>query len=79
MQGIDFHAIRSRTAGTRRFVEFHVLVPGSWTVRKGNGLCEEIELALLHVLPEASVFTHLEAKEDPASFEDMELDRETIG
>ena len=77
-QGIDFHAIRSRAAGTRRFVEFHVLVPGSWTVRKGHRLCEEIELALLHVLPESSIFTHLEAKEDPVSFEDMELDREVV-
>src|SRR5207249_3837867 len=33
-QGILFHALRSRAAGTRRFVSFHVLVPGSWTVLK---------------------------------------------
>ena len=31
-QGIAFHALRSRQAGSRRFVSFHVLVPGSWTV-----------------------------------------------
>ncbi len=77
-QGIDFHAIRSRVAGSRRFVSFHVLVPGAWTVRQGHALCEEIELALLHALPESNILTHLEAKEDPASFEDIELDRETV-
>ncbi|WP_257236841.1 cation transporter dimerization domain-containing protein, partial [Nostoc sp. 'Peltigera malacea cyanobiont' DB3992] len=27
--------MRTRTAGTRRFVSFHVLVPGSWTVQQG--------------------------------------------
>ncbi len=77
-QGIEFHAIRTRAAGSRRFVSFHVLVPGSWTVKKGHALCEEIELALLDALPESNILTHLEAKEDPASFEDMELDRETV-
>src|SRR5439155_3058894 len=28
-QGIVFHALRSRQAGSRRFVSFHVLVPGT--------------------------------------------------
>jgi cation diffusion facilitator family transporter len=30
--GIVFHAIRTRQAGSRRFVTFHVLVPGNWSV-----------------------------------------------
>ncbi|EFH83505.1 cation diffusion facilitator family transporter [Ktedonobacter racemifer] len=75
-QGIKFHALRSRMAGRRRFVSFHVIVPGQWTVLKGHKVCEEIERAIREALPESTVFTHLEPKEDPVSFEDIELDRE---
>jgi cation diffusion facilitator family transporter len=74
-QGIDFHAVRTRMAGRRRFVSFHVIVPGAWTVLKGHSLCEEIELALHDALPDSTIFTHLEPKEDSVTFEDIELDR----
>lgn len=74
-QNIQFHALRTRIAGTRRFVSFHVLVPGSWTVQQGHDLCEAIELAISRALPQTHVTTHLEPLEDPASWEDQELDR----
>lgn len=74
-QGIQFHALRTRLAGTRRFVSFHVLVPGAWTVLQGHDLCEAIELAIIQALPGTNVTTHLEPLEDPASWNDRELDR----
>lgn len=74
-RGIVFHAVRTRMAGRRRFVSFHVIVPGAWTVLKGHALCEEIELALHEALPDSTIFTHLEPAEDPVTFEDLELDR----
>ncbi|HLJ34868.1 MAG TPA: cation transporter dimerization domain-containing protein [Ktedonobacteraceae bacterium] len=74
-QDIAFHAVRSRMAGRRRFVSFHVIVPGNWTVLKGHAMCEEIERAICEVLPESTVFTHLEPEEDPVTFQDIELDR----
>lgn len=74
-QDIQFHALRTRIAGTRRFVSFHVLVPGSWTVQQGHDLCEAIELAIRRALPLTHVTTHLEPLEDPASWEDQELER----
>jgi cation diffusion facilitator family transporter len=77
-QGIDFHAVRTRMAGRRRFVSFHVIVPGAWTVLKGHSLCEEIELALHGALADSTIFTHLEPKEDPVTFEDIELDRAAL-
>jgi cation diffusion facilitator family transporter len=77
-QGIAFHALRTRMAGRRRFVSFHVIVPGAWTVFKGHSLCEEIELALHNALPESTIFTHLEPREDPLTFEDIELDRASL-
>ncbi len=72
---ILFHALRTRTAGSRQFVSFHVLVPGEWTVQRGHQLCEEIELEIIRVLPGTNVITHLEPVEDPASWADQELDR----
>jgi len=73
--GVQFHALRTRQAGARRFVSVHVLVPGRWTVRRGHQLLERIEADIRHVLPNATVFTHLEPSDDPASFDDQALDR----
>lgn len=72
---IEFHAVRTRQAGARRFVYMHVLVPGRWTVRAGHDLLEQIEHQVREAIPNATVFTHLEALEDPASFQDQGLDR----
>ena len=74
--GVDFHAIRSRQAGRRRFVSFHVLVPGEWTVQRGHDLLEQIESDICLALPNITVFTHLESINDPKSWADTTLDRE---
>ena len=71
--GIEFHAVRTRQAGPRYFVEMHVLVPGAWSVQRGHDLAEEIEGKIREVLPRANVFTHLEPREDPVSHQDVEL------
>jgi cation diffusion facilitator family transporter len=75
--GIVFHALRTRTAGQRRFVSLHVLVPGGWTVQCGHMLVEQIERSIIAALPKTTVFTHLEPIEDPLSWEDQSLDRAT--
>jgi divalent metal cation (Fe/Co/Zn/Cd) transporter len=74
---IQFHALRTREAGARRFVSLHVLVPGAWTVQQGHNLCEELEFDLHAALPDTTVDTHLEPREDPAAWEDTGLDRPT--
>ncbi|MBW4664761.1 MAG: cation diffusion facilitator family transporter [Chroococcus sp. CMT-3BRIN-NPC107] len=74
-QGILFHAMRSRVAGSRRFVSFHILVPGEWTVQRGHDLCDEIEVAISRALPSTHIITHLEPLEDPISWQDQGLDR----
>ena len=73
--GVRFHALRTRQAGSRRFISVHVLVPGAWTVQRGHDLVEHVEGSLCSRLPGASVFTHLEPAEDPRSFADTTLDR----
>ena len=73
--GIQYHALRTRQSGARQFVSLHVLVPGMWTVQRGHGLLESIEADMRHALPNATIFTHLESLGDPASRDDMNLDR----
>ncbi len=72
-QGIQFHALRTRVAGARRFVSFHVLVPGAWTVQQGHDVCEAIEQGITLALPGTDVTTHLEPSEDPISWDDEKL------
>lgn len=74
-RGVQFHAVRTRQAGSRRFVTFHVLVPGGWSVSQGHDLVELIEAEVRAAVPNVNVLTHLEPVEDPASFEDVGLDR----
>jgi divalent metal cation (Fe/Co/Zn/Cd) transporter len=73
--GIQFHALRSRQAGARKFVSLHVLVPGDWTVQRGHELLDRIEADIRRDLAAAVVFTHLESLDDPASWDDEKLER----
>ena len=73
---VQFHALRTRVAGSRRFVSVHILVPGAWTIQRGHDLCEAIELAIVKALPLSHAITHLEPLEDPTSWDDGELDRQ---
>ena len=68
---IRFHALRTRVAGSRRFVAFHVLVPGAWSVQAGHDLCEQLERDIAAALPRTHVLTHLEPIEDPKSWDDQ--------
>jgi len=74
-EGIGWHALRTRTASSRRFVSVHLLVPDNWTVRQGHDLAEEIDHEIRAALPRVTLFTHLEPLGDPSSLQDTELDR----
>jgi cation diffusion facilitator family transporter len=75
--GVRYHALRTRQAGARRFISFHILVPGSWTVQRGHDLLEKIEERIREAVPNSVVDTHLEPIEDPVSWEDTRLERPT--
>ena len=72
--GIQFHALRSRQAGARKFVSTHVLVPGDWTVQRGHELLDRIEADIRRCLTDATIFTHLESLDDPASWDDETIE-----
>lgn len=71
---MHYHALRTRQAGARRFVDFHLLVPGIWSVRVAHKLTEQVEEAVRKVLPGwTEVTVHIEPLEDQASWEDSAL------
>lgn len=74
-KGIEFHALRTRQGAVRRFVSFHVLVPGEWTVHDSHHIAEDIERDIREAITDAVVFTHLEPVEDEISLNDIPLDR----
>jgi cation diffusion facilitator family transporter len=68
--GMTFHALRTRQAGSRRFADFHLLVPGEMTVRHAHELADQIEDGLRKALPTLEVTIHLEPIEEPTAWED---------
>lgn len=74
-QHVDWHALRTRQSGARRFVSVHLLVPEEWTVQQAHDFSEQVEAELRQVLPRASILTHIEPLGDPVSHHDLELER----
>jgi len=73
--GMDYHALRTRQAGVRRFIDFHLLVPGEMTVHKAHEITGRIEDSVKAAMPEMEVSVHIEPIEDRAAWEDSELVR----
>lgn len=61
--GASFHDLRTRKSGARRFIDFHLLVPGETSVDEAHALCDRIEAALEHALPNTAVTIHVEPLE----------------
>jgi len=71
-QGGDYHALRTRVAGAKSYVNVHILVPGRMSVQDGHDLVEKLEGEIVARLPHVEVLTHLEPLEDPKSWDDPE-------
>ena len=57
---LEVHDLRSRRAGPKTFLEFHLIVPGRLTVRRSHDLCDDIERALHAELSGLHVSIHVE-------------------
>jgi cation diffusion facilitator family transporter len=58
--GVCFQRLRTRLAGSQRFVSVNILVPGNWSVEQGHYICDVIEIAIANALPRTHTTTHLE-------------------
>lgn len=67
--GMTYHAVRTREAGARRLVDFHLLVPGEMTVLAAHAFADRLEERIELALPRSDVTIHLEPIEAKASWE----------
>ncbi len=64
MEGaLEVHDLRSRQAGQRTFVEFHLVVPGTMRVEAAHAICDRLENELYRALPGSVVTIHIEPEE----------------
>jgi cation diffusion facilitator family transporter len=71
--GTDFHRLRTRRAGRRKFADFDLLVDGGLTVRAAHLTAHQVEERLKAVVPDLEVTIHVEPIDERASWEAAEL------
>jgi ferrous-iron efflux pump FieF len=64
----DVHDLKTRTAGLSTFIQAHIVLDGSLSLRAAHAITEGIEQALSHAYPGAQVIIH----QDPAPQPDAE-------
>jgi cation diffusion facilitator family transporter len=67
-----YHNLRTRKAGSQRFIEFHLLVPGDMLVKAAHDLSEQIENDIREQLANTTVTLHIEPEEELASYQDVQ-------
>lgn len=71
--GMAFHALRTRTAGPRRLIEFHLLVNGEMSLKEAHDFAQQLEDTLRRDDRNLDVTIHLEPIEAEESWGDHEL------
>lgn len=60
---IEAHDLRTRNAGRRTFVDFHLVVPSGMSVKDAHEICDRIERAVRAEVGEALISIHVEPQE----------------
>lgn len=63
-RALEVHDLKTRRAGPRAFLEFHLVVPGRTTVEEAHQLCDELERALEKEFPGLVVTIHVEPEKE---------------
>lgn len=66
------HDLRTRNAGRRTFIDFHLVVPGDMPVEKAHAICDRLETAIENEIADSTVTIHVEP-EDKAKVSDVYL------
>ncbi|MCS7093184.1 MAG: cation diffusion facilitator family transporter [Patescibacteria group bacterium] len=68
--GINFHSLRSRQSAQKKFLNFHILFPNHWSVKKAHDLVYKIENEIKKKIANIEIESHLEPISDKKSFDD---------
>lgn len=60
---VVYHKFRTRRSASRRYVEFHLLLPGDLTVQAAHARCTAIEEEIRRRWPKTRITIHVEPKE----------------
>jgi cation diffusion facilitator family transporter len=57
---VEAHDVKTRRAGKMTFIEFHLVVASEMTVTAAHDICDRLERALRHAVPDSAVSIHVE-------------------
>jgi len=57
---VDFHALRTRKAGSQRYIDLHLVMPKSISVEEAHQVCDHLEQDIRTKLPHTDVIIHVE-------------------
>ncbi len=57
---ISYHELRTRKAGNRRYIDFHLNLRPEMTVKEAHDICDLIEADILKEIPNCEVTIHVE-------------------
>jgi cation diffusion facilitator family transporter len=60
---IEAHDLRTRAAGRRTFIDFHLVVPGEMSVARAHEICDRIEAAVRSDIGDALITIHVEPED----------------
>lgn len=63
-EALEVHDLRTRKAGHRAFLEFHLVVPGTMPVAEAHRLCDRLERTLEEAFPGLAVTIHVEPESE---------------
>jgi len=55
-----FHEVRTRKAGSQRFIDLHLMLPKNTSVEEAHQMCDHLEQDIKSKLPSSSVTIHVE-------------------
>jgi ferrous-iron efflux pump FieF len=59
-----YHDLKTRTAGSRVFVNIHIELDGDQSLRTAHGIGAGLRRAILNAYPQADVIVHKDVAED---------------
>ena len=57
---VDFHKLRTRKAGSQRYIEFHLIMPKNTSLEEAHKMCDHLEEDIENRIPHTDVTIHVE-------------------
>ena len=55
-----FHNLRTRKAGSMRFIDFHLIMPHFFSIKEAHSFCDHLQEDIQKTLPQVNVTIHIE-------------------